>query len=403
MNSDSLRVYADHHATTPMRPEVFEAMRPWLTGLTANPSSVHAEGRRARQAVEEARAAVARAISARSDEIILTAGGTEADNLALAGAARALAEKDPKRRRLLVSAAEHAAVREGAKSILSQGFTLEELPLGPEGVPANADVVARLGADVAVVSLILATNETGAIHCGVPALAEAVHGVGAVLHTDAVQAVGKIPVSVEALGVDLLSLAAHKFGGPKGAGALYVRKGTRLWPLLVGGSQERGRRAGTENVAALVGLGVAIERAASILEEERVRLAALRDSFETRLAAALPGVRFNGRDTFAERLPTVSSVTFPGAEGETLLFALDLEGVAVSAGSACSAGSMSVSRTLLASGVSEEDARSTLRFSFGWSSTPGDVDALLALIPRVVAQVAGSSLATPAPAISAQA
>jgi cysteine desulfurase len=383
LNADARLVYADHHATTPLDPEVFAAMRPWLEGLSANPSSTHGPGRAAREAVETARAEVAVAIGAEPSEIVFTSGGTEADNLAVRGGARAARETDPARTRVLFTAAEHAAVREAALSLRADGFEPVELPVDARGAPAATASISP-GDTTALVSVILANNETGAVFDTLAAFAAAARARGAVVHTDAVQAVGKIPVNARALGVDLLALTAHKFGGPKGAGALFVRKGVRLQPLAAGGGQERGRRGGTENVAGIVGLGAAIRLASARLSSEAARLAGLRDRFEAGLLARLPGTRIHAANGC--RLPTATSAVFPGTQAETLVAALDLDGIAVSAGSACHAGTTSPSHVLLALGLSPAEARATLRFSFGRGSREEDVDRLLEAVPRVVAR-----------------
>lgn len=378
----AILLYADHHATTPLDPNVFEAMRPWMLGLTGNPSSVHGPGRAARGALERARAEVATLLNADPAGVVFTSGGTEADNLAVRGGARAARDADPARRGVAFTAAEHAAVREAALALAAEGFEIVELPVDAHGIPRAS--AASPGRGTALVSAILANNETGAVFSEFPAFAARARATGALVHTDAVQAAGKIPVDVEALGVDLLSLAAHKFGGPKGAGALWVRPGVRLLALAAGGGQERGRRGGTENVAALVGLGEAARIARLRLSEEGARLAALRDRFEAGLKAALPDVRINA--AAGARLPTATSAVFPGADAETLVAALDLEGIAVSAGSACHAGTTAPSRVLLALGLSPADAKATLRFSFGRANVPGDVERLLEVVPSVVAR-----------------
>ena len=388
MNADTRLVYADYHATTPLDPEVFVAMRPWLEGLSANPSSTHGPGRAAREAVETARAEVAEALGAEPSEIVFTSGGTEADNLAVRGGARAAREADPARTRVLFTAAEHAAVREAALSLRADGFEPVELPVDARGVPSATALAeaSETGCETqnALVSVILANNETGAIFDTLAAFMALARARGAVVHTDAVQAVGKIPVSVRSLGVDLLALTAHKFGGPKGAGALFVRKGVRLQPLAAGGGQERGRRGGTENVAGIVGLGAAIRLASARLSSEAARLASLRDRLEAGLLARVPGARIHAAS--GSRLPTATSALFPGTEAETLLAALDLDGIAVSAGSACHAGTTSPSRVLLALGLSPAESRATLRFSFGRGSREEDVDRLLEAVPRAVAR-----------------
>ncbi|HSB62832.1 MAG TPA: cysteine desulfurase family protein [Thermoanaerobaculia bacterium] len=381
MNADAQRVYADHHATTPLDPEVLEVMRPWLEGMVANPSSAHGPGRAAREAVEAARVEVARVLGAEPPEIVFTSGGTEADNLAVRGGARAARETDPSRTRVAFTAAEHAAVREAALSLRADGFEPLELPVNARGVPAAGPSPA-FDERTALVSALLANNETGAIFDSLAEFAARARAAGAVVHTDAVQAVGKIPVDVRALGVDFLALTAHKFGGPAGAGALFVRTGVRVQPLAAGGGQERGRRGGTENVAAIVGLGSAIRLASAHLSSEAARLSALRDRFEAGLLARVPDVKINAAG--GSRLSTATSALFPGSEAETLVAALDLEGIAVSAGSACHAGTTSPSRVLLALGLSPADARATVRFSFGRTSGEEDVDRLLEVVPRAV-------------------
>lgn len=375
-------LYADHHATTPLDPVVLEAMRPWLTGLAGNPSSVHGPGRAARAAVEHARAEVAALLNADPAGVVFTSGGTEADNLAVRGGARAARADDPARTAVLYTAAEHAAVREAALALEPEGFLPSEIPVDARGVPREEPAPS---ASTALVSAILANNETGAVFDGFPAFAARARGAGAAVHTDAVQAVGKIAVNVRELGADLLSLAAHKFGGPKGAGALWVRPGMKVAPLAAGGGQERGRRGGTENVAAIVGLGEAARLARLRLDAEGGRLAGLRDRLEAGLLAAVPHVRINA--TRGPRLPTATSAVFAGAEAETLVAALDLEGIAVSAGSACHAGTTAPSRVLLALGLTPAEARSTLRISFGRTSSLADVERLLAVLPGVVARV----------------
>ncbi len=384
-------VYADHHATTPLDPEVLEAMQPWLSGLAANPSSVHGPGRAARKAVEEARAKVARALSAQDAEIVLTSGGTESDNLGVWGGARAARKAAPERVFVAATATEHPAVRESARALVADGFSYLEVEVDLDGLPREGAFEAALEdreRPLAVASAILANNETGAVNGEVSRLAALARRQGVVFHTDAVQAIGKIRVDVRELGVDLLSLTAHKFGGPKGAGALFVRKGTALSPILTGGSHEKGRRAGTENVPAIVGLGAAIEKATRLHESEASRVGALRDAFEARILAAIPNARRNGcRLSGTRRLPTVSSLAFPGLEAETLLVALDLEGVAASSGSACTAGTTTPSRVLLACGLAEDEVLSTLRFSFGRTTTEADIERLVDLLPRLASRV----------------
>jgi cysteine desulfurase len=382
-------IYADYNATTPLEPVVLEAMLPWISGLSANPSSVHGPGRQARKVVEEARALVASAIGAEPSEIVFTSGGTEADNLAVAGGARALRKKDPSRVRVMISAAEHPAVWEPARGLQEEGFLFSELPARRDSCVDLEPAMGMLGGagarELALVSVILANNETGAVNTRLSELLGVARERGALTHSDAVQAVGKVPVDVKGLGVDLLSLTAHKFGGPKGAGALFVRRGVAIAPLMKGGAQEKGRRGGTENVAAIVGLGAAIQLAGSNLAREAARLSLLRDEFEERLRRVWPLCRVNSQE--AERIPGVSSVTFPGIDAETLVIALDLEGVAISTGAACSSGTVSASRVLLACGFPVEEVRSTVRFSFGSSTDGGAIDSILEALTVVLGRM----------------
>jgi cysteine desulfurase len=381
-------LYADHHATTPLLPEVLEVMAPWQA-FSANPSSIHAAGRLARRAVEEARAEVARAIGGRPEEIVFTSGGTEADNLAVRGGALAARDADPRRSTVLVTAAEHPAVREAARALAPHGFEVVELPVDSDGLPVPAGLEDRLDGRTALLSAILAGNETGVVNPEIPRHAARAREAGVLVHTDAVQAVGKIAVDAAALGTDFLALTAHKFGGPKGAGALWIRKGCRLAPLAAGGGQERGRRAGTENVPAVVGLGAAIRLATARRESEAARLALLRDRLERGLLESIPGLRINGTALPGTvRLPTATSVVFPGVPGEVLLAALDLEGIAASAGSACASGATRPSTLLVAMGLSPEEARRTVRFSFGHTTRPEEIDRLLAVVPRLWARAA---------------
>ena len=380
-------VYADHHATAPLRPEALEAMLPWLSSLAANPSSIHGPGRAARRAVESAREEVASVLGALPDEVVFTSGGTESDALAVCGGARGARERDPARTRVAFSAAEHAAVREAALSLSGSGFDPLEVPVDGFGLPRPEGMEAGLDGRTALLSLILANNETGVVNGRLARAAAAARAAGALVHTDAVQAVGKVPVRPAELGVDLLSFTGHKLGGPKGAGVLWVRKGVRLAPLFAGGGQERGRRGGTENVAAIAGLAAALGAATAGLEAEARRVGALRDAFEAALPGRVPGARVNGRSAPPPgRLPTASSVTFPGVDGETLLVALDLEGIAASSGSACASGTPAPSRVLLACGMPAAQVRATLRFSFGWTTTAEDVGRLLDAIPPLVSR-----------------
>jgi cysteine desulfurase len=360
------RIYLDHNATTPLDPRVLEAMRPWLEGRFGNASSLHWFGQRARAAVEDARTQVAALVGATPAEIVFASGGTEADNLALRGAAAAA---PPPRRKILVSAVEHPAVLNAAKALLASGFTVELVRVTPEGRLDLEDLRARVDETTALVSVMLANNETGVLQPVAEAAALA-RARGALVHCDAVQAAGKVAVDVDALGCDLLSLSAHKIYGPQGVGALYVRRGTPMEALLRGGSQERNRRAGTENVTGAVGFGSAAEIARAELDRELARLAGLRDQLEERLLR-LAGAQVNGG---GPRVPTTTNVSFAGAEAEGLLMALDLAGIAVSTGAACAAGAAEPSHVLLAMGLPRERVQASLRFSLGRGSSGRDLE-----------------------------
>jgi cysteine desulfurase len=354
----------DHNATTPIDPAVLDAMWPFLAREHGNPSSDHALGRRAKAAVDTARAEVASLIGAQPDEIVFTSGGTEADHLAVRGVAGAA---PPERRELVISAVEHPAVN--AACAAAQGFRTVVTPVTPTGVVDLAALERAVHPRTALVSVMLANNETGVIQ-PVAAVAGLAHAVGAPIHTDAAQAAGKIPIDVDELGVDLLTIAGHKLYAPKGVGALYVRRGTALRPVVEGGGQEHGRRAGTEAVHQLVGLGVAARVARERLAKERVRIGALRDRLQAALVAALPGLTVTGSDT--PRLPNTLHVVVPGVRAVDLLPAVPE--VAASAGAACHAGEDRPSVVLLAMGVDARRALGAVRLSLGRGTTESDVD-----------------------------
>jgi cysteine desulfurase len=377
-------VYLDHNATTPLDPRVREAMLPWLTERHGNPSSLHAFGQGARNAVEEARERVAALLGARPAEIVFCASGTEANNAVLFDLAFAPG-KDGLRRRIVTSGFEHPSVREAANRLGERGFEIERiLPRGGT-VDAEEMIVAlepradRPAAHLA--ALMLANNELGTLQ-PVAQVARAARAFGVPVLCDAVQAVGKIPVSVADLDVDALVLGGHKFHGPLGAAALWLRKGFDLHGYLVGGSQERRRRAGTENVPAIVGLGKAAEIAAGELAERHRHLAGLRDRIERGLSE-IPDARIHCADR--PRLPNTTHIAFSGVEGEALLIRLDLAGFAVSTGSACSSGTVEPSKGMLAAGFSPEEALSSLRVSVGLTNTEAEIDAFLEALPREVA------------------
>jgi len=367
-------IYADHAATTRPAAEVVEAMRPYFAERFGNASSVHRRGEAARDAIESARARVASLIGAALEEVVFTASGSEANNLALRGAMAVAASG---RRRLVVSAIEHPSVLETARVLQAHGVELSIAPVGRDGVVDLAALETLMGDDVALVSLMAVNNETGVIQ-PVEAASRLAHAAGARLHVDAVQALGKLPVDVGGWGVDLLSLAGHKFHGPPGAAALFVRRRTRLEPLIHGGHQERSRRAGTEDLPAIVGLGVAAERAAL---GERTRVNALGARLLEALEAEVPGTRLHG--TRDDRLPSILNVGFEGIDGEAMLHELDLEGITVSTGSACSAASPGPSHVLLAMGLTPEQAHASVRFSLGESNGEADVERIVDVVRSV--------------------
>lgn len=369
-------VYLDHNATTPLHPRVREAMLPWLGERHGNPSSIHSFGQAARNAVEEAREKVAALIGGRPPEVVFTASGTEASNAVLAHVAQ------HGRGHLVISAIEHPSIREGAARLEKEGFEVTRVSPGGDGIVPAAAVLAALRPDTRLVALMRANNELGTLQ-PVAEVAAGCRERGVPVLCDAVQAVGKMPVDAPALGVDYLVLGAHKFNGPLGAAAVWVRKGAELTPLLVGGSQERRRRAGTENVPALVGLGEAAAAAKEEMADRTAMLSGLRDRFEAELARCMPGVIFHCQAS--PRLPNTSHVAFPGVEGEALLIRLDLAGFAVSTGSACSSGTVEPSKTLLAAGVPAAEALSSLRVSFGLTNTVDEVEAFLEALERETA------------------
>lgn len=371
------RIYLDYAATAPMRPEVIEAMR--APEDCANPSSLHAEGRRARTIVDDARARIAAILRCKPSEIVFTSGGTEADNFAIAGAARAGRARG---RHIVASAIEHHAVLRTLDALRDEGAEVTLVGVDANGVIDPNIFAAALRSDTVAASVMYANNEIGTIQ-PVRALADAAHARKVPFVCDAVQAAGALPLDTGALGVDALALSAHKFGGPKGIGALYVRDGTPLSPLIHGGGQERGRRSGTENVAAIAGFAMALELAERERDAYCRATASLRDRLEAALAKSLPDARINGKT--APRLPNVSSITLPGIPVEPLLIALDLEGIAASAGSACATGSLEPSHVIAALYGRAAGTAATLRFSLGRSTTAAEIDRLAAILPRLAA------------------
>ncbi len=377
-------IYLDHNATTPLHPRARAAMLPWLGGGShGNPSSVHRFGQAAREAVETAREQVAALIGGRPLEVVFTASGTEANNAVIFGVARQAGRRGHVGH-LVMSAIEHPSIREAAVRLAEEGMEVTRVSPRGDGVVPVEDVAAALRPDTRLVALMLANNELGTLQ-PVAAVAALCRERGIPVLCDAVQAVGKIPVDAPSLGVDYLVLGAHKFYGPLGAAALWVRKGVELSGYLVGGSQERRRRAGTENVPAIVGFGAAAQVAREEAAARSAHLAALRDRFEVALPARLPGAILHCQES--PRLPNTSHIAVLGTEGESLLIRLDLAGFAVSTGSACSSGSVEPSKTLLAAGISREEALASLRVSFGIGNTLADVDAFLDALVREAAEL----------------
>jgi cysteine desulfurase len=371
-------VYMDHSATTPPRQEVVDAMLPYYTEGWGNASSVHSPGRRARKAVEEAREVVAELIGASHDEIVFTSGGTESDNLAIRGVAAAAKEKG---RHLITSAIEHHAVLNTCLDLEKVGWEVTVLPVDKYGLVDPAALKQSIRDDTVLVSVMAANNEVGTVE-PIAALAAIASEASVPFHTDAVQAVGRVPLSVDELGVDLLSASAHKFYGPKGVGFLYVRSGTRLQRVQTGGHHEKGRRAGTENVPGIVGLAKALELACAEVCSEVERLRALRDRLQEGLMGSLDRVYLNGHPE--KRLPHVLNVSFENAEGEAILMYLDAAGICASTGSACTSGDLEPSHVLTSMGVPPEIAHGSIRFSLGRVNTEDDVQYAIEQVPPVI-------------------
>lgn len=384
MSMPGSTVYLDHAATTPMLPEAIEAMAEHL-GDVGNPSSLHASGRGARRVVEESRERIAQALNCRPGEVVFTSGGTESDNLAVKGIFWARLAEDPRRTRILSTAIEHHAVLDALEWLAAhEGAEVELMPVDAMGrleVGALRAAVERDPGSVALVTTMFANNEVGTIQPIDEVVAVAArHGIP--VHSDAVQAVGQVPVDVAALGVDALTLTGHKVGGPFGVGALVVRREVAVTPLLHGGGQERDIRSGTIDTPAIAGLATAVELSVKHREEHALRVSALRDDLVRRVQQAVPDAIYNGDPV--HRLPGNAHLKFPGCQGDSLLMLLDARGIACSTGSACSAGVPQPSHVLLAMGCADESARSSLRFTLGHTTTRADVDALVAAIGPVV-------------------
>jgi cysteine desulfurase len=374
-----MRVYYDHNATTPVAPAVAEVMTRVLTTEFGNASSIHHFGQRAKAILDDARTAVADLIKGDPSEVVFTSGGTEADNFAIRGVAEAM--EPTGRRHLIASSIEHEAVLNTFKALVRRGWTTTLLPVDASGIVAPAALEAALTDRTALVSVMHANNEIGTIQ-PIAELARLAHARGALFHSDAVQSVAKIPVDVRALGLDLLSLSAHKFNGPKGAGALWIKRGTRIAPTMTGGKHERNRRAGTENVPAIAGLGVAAGLAAGKMTADGAHLAAMRDRLEQAILARVAHTAVNGaRD---RRVPNTTNISFDGVEAESLLIALDLEGVAVSTGSACSSGTLEPSHVLRAMGLPTHRTQNSIRLSLGAGNTDDEIEYLVGKLPKIV-------------------
>ena len=374
-----MRIYLDHNATTPLDPAAADRMTQAMREVWGNASSVHHFGQQAKAALDEARSSVASLIGADASDIIFTAGGTESDNLAIRGAAEALEATG--RKHLITSAIEHEAVLNTMKALARRGWKVTTIPVDASGIVSVDRLRDVLTDDTALVSVMHANNEIGTIQ-PITELAAIAHERGALFHTDAVQSAGKIPIDVRTLGVDLLSIAGHKFYGPKGSGALWIRRGVRLHSPITGGKQERNRRAGTENVPALVGLGVAAAVALRKMESESPRLAALRDRLEAGILASISGTARNG--AAAPRVPNTTNISVDRVEAESLLIGLDLAGIAVSSGSACSSGTLEPSHVLKAMGLPHHRTLGSIRFSLGASNTDADIDRVLEALPPIV-------------------
>lgn len=375
------RVYMDNAATTALRRDVLDAMMPYLTDIYGNPSSLHYFGQEAHKAVENARHQVASALNAEDNEIVFTGCGTEADNMALKG----IVEKyQSKGKHIITSSVEHHAILHTCEYLEKHGFEVTYLPVDEYGMVKAEQVRDAIRSDTILVSIMFANNEVGTI-MPIKEIGAVCREKGVFFHTDAVQAVGHVAIDVKAMNIDLLSLSAHKLHGPKGVGALYIRKGIVVPPLLHGGAQERRKRAGTENVAGIVGLGKAIEIACSDIEGTAKRMCYLRDKLINGIEASIPEVKLNGHRT--ERLPGNVNFSIKYIEGESILLMLDINGIAASSGSACTSGSLDPSHVLLAMGMPHETAHGSLRLTLGDDTTEDDIDYVLEVLPEIVVKL----------------
>ena len=386
------RIYLDHNATTPTHPEVVKAMTPYYEEVYGNASSIHRFGQEARKAIDEAREKVANFIGAKVEEIVFTSGGTEADNFAIKGVVYA---NEKKGKHIITSSIEHHAVLNPCKYLEGKGFEVTYLPVDKNGVVNPDDVRKAITDKTIFITIMHANNEVGTIE-PIEEIGEIAKEKGIIFHTDAVQSVGKIGVNVNKLNVNLLSLSGHKIYGPKGIGALYIRKGTRIEPLLVGGSHEKNRRAGTENVPGIVGLGKAVEIAHRDMEEENKQIIHLRDRLWDGIKQKIDSVKLNGNPLqtlnqsklgSGQGLPNTLNVSFKFVEGESIILNLDMQGIAVSSGSACTSGSLEPSHVLKAMGVDPATAQGSIRFSLGRNNTEDDIDHVLKVLPEIVSRL----------------
>lgn len=380
MNSSNKIVYVDNNATTAVDPEVFEAMKPFFCELYGNASSIHTFGGQIHEYVEKAREQVASLLGATPSEILFTSCGTESDNSALFSALNV----SPKRTKVIVSKIEHPAVLNVAKELERRGYTAVFIPVDSKGSIDLAAMEEEIDDNTAIVSVMWANNETGNIY-PVEKIAELAHRRGALFHTDAVQSVGKIPINLAKSKIDMLSLSGHKLHSPKGIGALYIRRGVRFSPYIIGGHQERGRRGGTENSASIVALGKACELAARYMDVENTEVKSLRDYLEKEMTARVPSVRINGDPD--SRLPNTTSISFEFIEGESILMLMDQLGICASSGSACTSGSLEPSHVLRAMGVPYTAAHGSIRFSFSRFNNRSEVDFILDKLPPIIARL----------------
>ena len=379
------KIYLDHNATTPVYPEVLEAMLPFYKEGFGNASSIHSFGREAKVALEESREKISKLLNADPLEIYFTSGGTESDNLAVKGIAWANRKKG---NHIITSKIEHHAILESCKYLEREGFEVTYLPVDKYGLVAPDELKKNIKKETILVSIMHANNEVGTIE-PIPELSKIARENGVYFHTDAVQSTGKIKIDVNSLGVDLLSLSAHKFYGPKGVGAIYIKRGVRLTPLAHGGHHEKARRAGTENVPGIVGLAKALEIANRDMEKEDKRLKNLSERFFEKITEQIPDVYLNGHPEL--RIPNTLNLSFKGVEGESIILSLDLKGIAVASGSACTSGTLEPSHVLSAMGVPPDLAQSSLRFSFGRSNTIDDIDYVVEVLPEIVSRLRAMS------------